>query len=111
MTLLEVIINAIEEKKGNDIAVFDFKGEHSMMDGFVVTDAGSNRQMWAIIDYIKDQVLKNGYQVSRIEGDNHSRWVLIDCYDYVVHVFESDERDVYKLEKLWADYLSQTTSS
>ncbi len=110
MTLLEVIIQAIEDKKGNDIAVFDFKGEHSMMDGFVVTDASSNRQMWAIIDHIKEQVIKHGFQVSKIEGNNQSRWVLIDCYDYVVHVFESDERNVYKLEKLWADYLSQTTS-
>ncbi len=110
MTLLEVIISAIEEKKGNDIAVFDFKGEHSMMDGFVVTDASNNRQMWAIIDNIKEQVLANGFKVAAIEGDSQSRWVLIDCYDYVVHVFESDERNIYKLEKLWADYLSQRTS-
>src|SRR5690554_391117 len=105
MSLLEVILKAIEDKKGNDVQIIDFKKQHALVDGFVVVDASNNRQMWAIIDHIKEEVENAGYQVKKIEGESSSRWVLIDCYDYVVHVFESDERDVYKLEKLWAHYL------
>jgi ribosome-associated protein len=110
MKLLEVILKAIEEKQGHDVQVVNFKGNHSMMDGFIITDAPSNRQMWAIIDHIKQEVTKHGFPISAIEGSNSSKWVLIDCLDYVVHVFESDERSVYKLEKLWADYLKAPTS-
>lgn len=111
MSLLEVILQAIEDKKGNDVQVINFEGSHSMLDGFIITDAPSNRQMWAIIDHIKEQVTLAGYPISAIEGSDQSKWVLIDCFDYVVHVFESDERTVYKLEKLWADYLKAPTSS
>lgn len=110
MSLLDVILQAIEDKQGHDVSVVDFKGSHSMLDGFVITDAPSNRQMWAIIDHVKEQVIAAGYPISAIEGSNQSKWVLIDCIDYVVHVFESDERNVYKLEKLWADYLKAPTS-
>lgn len=105
MSLLDVIINAIEAKKGNDIQIIDFKGQHSMVDAFVVCDASSNRQVWAIVDQIKEDVIKAGFEILKIEGKAQSRWVLVDCGDVVVHVFEKDERQVYKLEKLWADYL------
>ena len=110
MSLLDVILKAIDDKQGHDVSVVDFKGSHSMMDGFIVTDAPSNRQMWAIIEHIKEQVTLAGYPISAIEGSDQSKWVLIDCFDYVVHVFESSERSVYKLEKLWADYLKVPTS-
>lgn len=105
MSLLEVILKAIDDKKGNDVQIIDFDNQHALVDCFVITDASSNRQMWAIIDHIKDEVEKAGFAVNKVEGESQSRWVLIDCFDVVVHVFESDERDVYKLEKLWADYL------
>lgn len=110
MKLLDVLLQAIHDKQGHDVQVVDFKGQHSMMDGFIITDAPSNRQMWAIVDHIKEQVSQAGYPIAAIEGSNTSKWVLIDCLDYVVHVFESDERNVYKLEKLWADYLKTPTS-
>lgn len=109
MNLLQVILKAIDEKQGHDVSVVDFKGSHSLMDGFVITDAPSNRQMWAIVDHVKEEVIKHGFPIAAIEGSDQSKWVLIDCFDYVVHVFESDERTVYKLEKLWADYLKAPT--
>ncbi len=105
MSLLDVILKAIDEKKGNDVKVIDFKNEHAMVDQFVITDAASQRQMWAIIDHIKEEVEKAGHPVLKVEGESESRWILIDCGDVVVHVFDSEERQVYKLEKLWADYL------
>ncbi|NLA77919.1 MAG: ribosome silencing factor [Erysipelothrix sp.] len=105
MSLLDVIIDAIEAKKGNDVQIIDFQQQHSMVDYFVVCDAPSNRQVWAIVDHIKKTVEAANFQVLKIEGKANSRWVLLDCGDVVVHVFEDDERQVYKLEKLWADYL------
>ena len=105
MTLIQVIENAILDKKGNDVQIIDFKDQHSMVDAFVITDAQTIRQVWAIVDHIKESVLKAGFAIGNIEGDNNSRWVLIDCLDVVAHVFVSEERQVYQLEKLWGDYL------
>lgn len=111
MTLIEVIQNAISDKKGNDIQIIDFKNQHSMVDAFVICDAQTLRQVWAIVDHIKEEVEKAGFEIGKIEGDGNSRWVLVDCLDVVAHVFVSEERQVYQLEKLWADYLKTQKSS
>lgn len=104
MTLTEIIIKAIEDKKGSDIEVIDFRNER-MVDAFVLCDAPSLRQVHAIADHIKESVEKAGYTVHHIEGDAQSRWLLLDCVDVIAHVFVSEERAFYQLENLWSDYL------
>lgn len=104
MTLTEIIIKAIEDKKGSDIEIIDFRNER-MVDAFVLCDAPSLRQVHAIADHIKESVEKAGYTVHHIEGDAQSRWILLDCVDVIAHVFVSEERAFYQLEKLWSDYL------
>lgn len=106
MTLTEIIKGAIEEKKGLDIEVIDFKNQ-GMVDAFVICDAPSLRQINAIVDHIKESVEKAGFIVHHIEGDSNSRWLLVDCLDVIAHVFITEERSFYQLEKLWADYLKK----
>ncbi len=104
MTLTEIIIKAIEDKKGSDIDVIDFRHQ-GMVDAFVLCDAPSLRQVHAIADHIAESVEKAGFTVHHIEGNADSRWLLLDCRDVIAHVFVSEERAFYQLEKLWADYL------
>ncbi|PKM69944.1 MAG: ribosome silencing factor [Firmicutes bacterium HGW-Firmicutes-19] len=104
MTLTEIIQQAIEEKKGMDIEIIDFKNQ-GVVDTFVICDAPSLRQVNAIVDHIRESVEKAGFTVGHIEGDSSSRWVLVDCLDVIAHVFITEERSFYQLEKLWADYL------
>lgn len=106
MTLTEIIKQAIEEKKGLDIEIIDFRNQ-GMVDAFVICDAQSLRQVNAIVDHIKESVEKEGYTVHHVEGDSSSRWLLVDCLDVIAHVFITEERAFYQLEKLWADYLKK----
>jgi len=108
MTLLNIVYQAMEEKKGQNIQVIDFKNRSVLTDAFVICDAASLRQVNAIVDAIVDAVEKNNFVVKHIEGGKESRWVLIDCYDVIAHVFVSGEREIYQLENLWADYLKLT---
>lgn len=106
MTLTETIIFAMEEKKGLDIDIIDFRHQ-GMVDAFVICDAPSLRQVHAIVDHIRECVEKAGYSVHHVEGDLNSRWLLVDCLDVIAHVFITEERAFYQLEKLWADYLKK----
>ena len=106
MTLIETIKHAIEEKKGSDIEIIDFRNQ-GMVDAFIICDAPSLRQVNAIVDHIKESVEQAGYVVHHIEGDSNSRWLLVDCLDVIAHVFITEERSFYQLEKLWADYLKK----
>jgi ribosome-associated protein len=60
---------------------------------------------------MKDQAGENGIEVKRLEGFDEARWVLIDMGDVVAHVFHKDERNYYKLEKLWGDAPSENLES
>ena len=103
MTLKEVIIAAFEEKKGANLTVCDFENQGYIVDAYLIADAPSIRQVAAIVDQIEESVKKAGYTIYRIEGGKESRWILVDCGDVVAHIFQTEERGVYQLERLWAD--------
>ncbi|MBS3991919.1 MAG: ribosome silencing factor [Erysipelothrix sp.] len=107
--MIEQLIKILEDKKADDIQVIDFKGEHSMVDAFIVTSADSQRQIWAIVNAIQDGIADIAPFV-RVSGDSSSTWVSVDCGDVVVHVFDPAERKLYQLEKLWAAYLKKIAS-
>ena len=65
--------------------------------------ANSERQVKAIADEIEEKVAAAGVQVRDIEGKNAANWVLLDFGDVVVHVFRTETRQFYNLEKLWAE--------
>lgn len=108
-TLLEVITTSLDDKKAQDIRVVDFRNENPLCDYFVIADAPSMRQIHALSDDVIDQVEKEGYKIKHIERQNDSSWILVDAYDVVVHIFLSEERGRYSLEKLYQDYLHENT--
>ena len=71
---------------------------------FVVCNADSTTQVAAIADGIEEKVLETlGEKVWRIEGQQNAVWIAMDYVDVVVHIFQTELRDFYKLEELWAD--------
>jgi ribosome-associated protein len=72
-------------------------------DYFVITNGTNRRQVQAIADEIKKQILERGHRTPTYEGYVEGRWVLMDCGDVIVHIFDSSARDYYGLEHLWAD--------
>ncbi len=103
--LFKNIINAIQEKKGEDIISLDLKKiDEAVADYFIVCDAKSNIQVHAIANYIAELVEKEcGEKPFHIEyGD---KWTLVDFVNIVVHVFLHEQRIFYNLEGLWEDAL------
>jgi ribosome-associated protein len=103
--LADSVIEAIKEKKGQSIVKIDLNNlKHSVCDYFIICQAESTTQVNAIADeverqaYIKHQVIPH-----HIEGRENAQWVLVDLFDVVVHVFQSEYRKFYNLEDLWSD--------
>ena len=103
--VLDIIINCIEEKKGNQIICLDLKEiETSISDYFVICHGNSTTQVEAIANHIEKEVHeKLGLQAWHKEGTNNMQWILMDYYDIVAHIFLQKTRDFYNLEGLWAD--------
>lgn len=106
---LAVIKKAIGEKKGERAILYDFQEVNPFVDYVVLCSANSLRQVYAIADHVQDRLKEHGYD-SRIEGTKDSKWVLLNAHNVIVHVFSTEERDVYKLEKLYADLKSEDFS-
>ena len=110
-TVLETAVKAIDGKKANNIVALDMRNVSLMADYFVIADAASNRQVQAIVTEVKDKVQAAGGEVKLIEGFQSADWVLVDLGDVIVHVFSTEQRDFYNLERLWHDapYVDLTT--
>lgn len=97
---LKLIVNAIHKAKGENIIIYDFKEMNPFIDRVVITSASNLRQVQAITKYVSEELRKNKF-MERVEGNSESRWVLIDADDIIVHIFLDEERDVYRLERLY----------
>ena len=103
--LLEAVVSAIEDKKGKNILSLDLRGfDGAVADAFVVCSAESTTQVAAIADGIEEQVFERlGQRPRRIEGMQNTIWVVVDYMDVMVHVFQTQAREFYRLGELWAD--------
>ena len=103
MEMLETIVRVMDKHHAERIKVLDFQGISSSYDYFVIASASNSRLAWAMVDYLEEELEAYGYTIRSTEGNNQSRWILIDCYDVVIHLFVNEEREVYQLDKLWGD--------
>lgn len=103
--LLTCVVNAMQEKKGENIISLDLNNIQDSVSGyFIICHGASTTQVNAIYDNILKQVFKNCDTLPfHKEGHENSEWILIDYFDIVVHIFRKDIREFYKLEDLWAD--------
>lgn len=101
--IMETVVKAADSKHANDIEVLDISKVSIMTDYFVIMDANSQRQVDAIVQEILDKAGENKIEVGHVEGKRDSQWILIDLHDVVIHVFTTEQRDFYNLEKLWSN--------
>lgn len=103
--LTEVIVSAIQDKKGKNIVSLDLSGfDGAICSRFVVCNADSTAQVAAIADGIDEKVFEQlGEHAWRVEGQQNALWIAMDFVEVVVHIFQTEQRDYYKLEQLWAD--------
>ncbi len=107
--ILKVIVNAIQEKKGERIVSLDLrKIPEAVADFFIVCEAGSTTQVRAIAEHVREEVKeKCGERAYHDEGFGASNWVIIDFVNVVVHVFLPETRRFYRLEEMWSDAVSE----
>ena len=101
--LLKVVVEAADSKRAEDIVALDVQGISLLADYFVIMQANSERQVKAIADIIEEKVEEAGFEVRNVEGKDGANWILLDLGDVVVHVFKTETRQFYNLEKLWSD--------
>src|SRR5262245_48302414 len=83
--------------------VLDVRELITITDYFVIASGTSDRQVTTIADEILLQLKKRGTRALRREGESNAKWVLLDFVDFVVHVFDREAREYYRLEHLWVD--------
>jgi len=94
---------AASGKQGEEVLVLDVRDLITITDYFVIASGASDRQVKTIADEVVKALREEGTKPVRIEGEAGSRWILLDFVDFVVHVFHQNERDHYRLERLWID--------
>ncbi|MBR5419774.1 MAG: ribosome silencing factor [Lachnospiraceae bacterium] len=97
------VIEAMEEKKAVDIRVLDIAGISSIGDYFIIAGGNNVNQVHAIVDEIDERLGRKGVQPKHVEGYQNANWVLMDYGDVIVHVFDSENRLYYDLERIWKD--------
>ena len=94
---------AASSKLATDIVILDVRPLIGITDYFVICSGRNERQVATIVEEIEEQLGADGVKAYRREGDRQARWVLLDYLDFVVHVFHTEEREYYELERLWRD--------
>jgi ribosome-associated protein len=103
-SLADEIIRHALGRKAENVVELDLTGLVDYTDYFVIVTARSDRQAKAISDAIAEGLGRDhGINARKIEGLPEGRWVLADYVDVVVHIFQQEARDIYRLEKLWSD--------
>ncbi|HEX8615092.1 MAG TPA: ribosome silencing factor [Telluria sp.] len=101
--LQTLVVDALEDVKGQDITVFDTVHLTSLFDRIAVVSGTSNRQTKALAASVRDKVKAAGGDVIGIEGEDTGEWVLVDLGDMIVHIMQPAIRQYYRLEEIWGD--------
>lgn len=100
--VLQQVIAAAQDKKALDLVVLDLRKSDAFTDFFVVATGANPRQVQAIADGVEQALKATGVRPANVEGFQRAEWVLLDYFDFVVHVFSPAARGFYSLERLWA---------
>ena len=103
LDLIRVAALAAADKLAQEVVAFDVSEQLAITDAFLLTSAGNERQVQAIVEEIEEKLREVGAKPIRREGHKDGRWVLLDYGDIVVHVQHEEEREFYALERLWSD--------
>jgi ribosome-associated protein len=96
-------IAAALDKKAENLIVLDLTKASAFTDFFVICTGTNRRQVQAIADGVREAIAKLGTKPALVEGYERGDWVLIDYFDFIVHVFMPSAREFYSLERLWGD--------
>lgn len=100
---VQLVADAVDEKKAGDVRAFDVRGLTLIADAFVLCTAASEPQLKAVSNAARETLREAGYAVLRVEGDHRCGWLIVDFGDVILHVFRAQAREFYDLDRMWAD--------
>lgn len=98
---IERAVRAADDKKATDLVVLDLRKAAGFTDFFVICSGTNPRQVRAIADAVVQALAEEGVKPAHVEGYDRSEWVLLDYFDFIVHIFAPETRMFYGLERLW----------
>lgn len=103
LAMARLAIEALEDKKAEDIKTIDISEVSVLADYFIIANGTNSSQIQALADGVEERLGKAGYPARQVEGYQNANWVLLDFGDVIVHVFDSKNRLLYDLERIWRD--------
>lgn len=94
---------ALSDKKAEDIKIINIEGVSVLADYFIIATGTNRNQVQAMADNVAEELYKAGFEPKQTEGYRSANWVLMDYGDIIVHVFDSENRLFYDLERIWRD--------
>lgn len=96
-------VDALEDRKGEDVHVIDISEISTLADYFVIASGTNINQVQALADNVQEVLGRQGFMTKDVEGYDAGNWVLLDFGDIIVHVFDNENRLFYDLERIWRD--------
>ena len=98
------IASVLDEKKGKEVQILKVREQTVITDYFVIATAGSSTHLKALCDEVEFRLREeDGITAARVEGYQGGGWILVDFGDVILHLFDANSREFFKLEKLWKE--------
>lgn len=101
--IVKTVVDAINDKKGEDIKVIDISNLSVIADYFIIATGNNINQNQIIADEIEEKLHHINVPLKQVEGYDSANWILMDFKDVIVHIFNKENRLFYDLERIWAD--------
>lgn len=101
--MAKIAVEALEDKKAENLTILDISTVSTIADYFVIADGSNANQVKAMIDNVEEALGREGFSPKQIEGYQTANWVLMDYGNVIIHIFDSENRLFYDLERIWRD--------
>ncbi len=102
-TMVKIAYEALDDKLAQDIKVLDIRGISVLADYFLIATGKNSNHVKTLMDYVEEKMNEADFETKNVEGTHSGSWVLIDFNDIIVHIFDSENRAFYDLERIWSD--------
>ncbi len=101
--MIRTATDALLDKKAMDIRVIDISRISVMADYFIIASGSNSNQIQAMCDNVEEKLAHKHLSPKQIEGYDSANWILMDYVDFVIHLFDEENRSFYNLERIWSD--------
>ena len=101
--IAKLAIQALEDKKAEDIRIIDISQVSVIADYFIIASGTNRNQIQTLCDNVQETLGRAGYPERQTEGYQTANWILLDFGDLIVHIFDRENRRLYDLERIWRD--------